>query len=1262
MSKINRGLALLMAAAMLTGMVNLGGVQVGAAQARQVESLDRGLVVSGAASGVLVSWRYLGTDSADTVFKLYRGSQLVYTSGEGMATCYNDVSGSTGDSYTLQVCRADGTVVKTEKTDYVLSYDKTAKGGYFDMQLDRPTDSRLGATYTPNDASVADLDGDGKYELIVKWDPNNSQDNSKDGATSNVIVDAYTIESGDATRLWRIDLGQNIRAGAHYTQFIAYDLDGDGCGEIVCKTAPGSKDGTGAYVSKASTVSAIKNASDNEKAYANSTGRVLDGSEYLTLFDGKTGKALDTIYYEPARGTVSDWGDAYGNRVDRFLAGVAYLNGTTPSVVMCRGYYTRTVLAAYDVVNKRLSKRWLFDSNSNKDYAGQGNHNLVAADADGDGYDEIIYGSMTIDHNGKGLYSTGLQHGDAIHVGDLVPERSGLEVYQVLEETYGASLRDAKTGKSIQRWNATSDTGRGVADNIIAGNSGAEFCSSADGVIYNSSGTKVADWSAVTKWGQNSLVYWDGDLEREVLDRTMIDDYPNGRLFTGQNVTYNNGSKSNVCITADIFGDWREELVAPLSDGSGVRVYATPYTTDYRIYTLMHNTQYRCGVAAENVGYNQPPHVDYWLGTGSALPSQPSVYAAAEQAVEYKAVLRGDDAAEGDYTQPFVVDSCFKMVASAEGNIVVAQDSKQVGEETINKRINLKVKGSPTASAIEITAEEAGDLYVGVLSGNSSAARNLSVCDSSNTRIALLDAPVSGTENVELQKVTLPSSGKYYIYSGAGSVYIYFIGSTARLSKYAEQTTVTTEKQTETTTKQTETTTKNVEQTTEATTTKPVSGGKSHSFGNGISSDYFAITGSLSTNYGAVSYNGQTISQCLKIESKTTIDFASDTDETLTLVFNADSSGKNIKVDDVTYTVPADGVLTVAVSKGAHTVKKGSGSSYLFYMNVGGGGQSDTTKATTETTTEATTKATTTQTTTVATTEATTQTTTVATTQTTTVTTTETTTAATTEPTTETTTEAAPEGVKVYAKDGYSFDGLSGNLTSDSSYGGAYVLVTGNAAAEGNNYVSLTGDGYAYVADKDTAATTILVMPVQTKGNRLTFNCSFKLPTTNNNWSFLQLHGVKKDGTASEIAGIRTSGGAYCLRTMGDNASLVTTGVATEANKDVSCEITVDMVNSKAYLTIGSSTVSGDVDCGGVGELRYFTATGERNLYAGKTSWSALLLGDADGNGLLERADGASILKNISDVKSVENSALADVNCDGKIDFKDCITVLSLIQ
>lgn len=1068
--RLARGIAAATATFMLiAGCVPINFVQeVNAASARAVENLSRGLTVTPLAQGTLVNWRYLGTDAEGTVFKLYRDNTLIYTSSGNMATCYKDTSGNVNSNYSVQVFKNGETVPsETAKVEYKLNYEapvnRIASGGYMTMQLDVPKDTRLDATYTPNDASVADIDGDGQYELIIKWDPSNSHDNMAGYVTSNVYIDAYEFEEGDAKKLWRIDLGENIRAGAHYTQFMVYDLDGDGKAEVVCKTAPGSKDGKGNYVNKASSVSAIKNANDNTTSYVgvdDLVGMIVSGSEYLTLFDGESGKALDTIYYEPGRGDkstwTSTWGDNWGNRMDRYLATIAYLNGKTPSVVMCRGYYGRSTLCAYNVENKRLVKQWLFDSKTaDNAYSGQGNHNLATADVDGDGYDEIVYGSMTVDHNGKGLYTTGLKHGDALHVGDFIPSRDGLEVYQVHEETGGASLRDAKDGKIIKRWNADGDTGRGVADNIVAGNNSAECSNISDNRVYDGNGNDLMPWSDIFgKWSQNSLIYWDGDLEREVLDRAMINGYPEGRIFNGQDVTHNNSSKANMCITADIFGDWREEIVAPLADGSGVKVYSTPFDTDYRVYTLMHNTQYRCGVAAENVAYNQPPHVSYFMGTDYALPSQPNVYAV------------GDSG----------------------------------GEEIV--------------------------------------------------------------------------------------------------------------------------------------TPSPIVSGYTHNFGDGVESDYYDITGNLSTSCGNVEYIGTTIKQCLKMESKTAVSFTAAAKGDFTMVFNTDSVGKSVKIDGTSYKIPTSGVLTVPLGAGSHTLTKDSTGVYLYYISFGSG------DATTESTTETTTKATSTTTTT-----------------TTTATTTTATTTA-TEATTETTTATNIEYATVnFVNNKYDFASPTGELTYDSSYGGAYCSVTATKDG-GVNRVTFNGNGMAYLEDSDKSATTNLILPLADNGNKITVSGSFKLPAVYGNWSLLQIYGKNKAGNNAEIVAIRTNGDTYNLRTRADNTILADTKVTATANTEVGYTIVIDKVNDKAYLTINNSTASVDIDCASVSEIRFVTATAARNLYVGSIAVKYQLLGDADNNRIINRKDVAAIMKYISGASNKIDFTLSDYNCDKNVDLKDCIAIL----
>lgn len=320
----------------------------------------------------------------------------------------------------------------------------------------------------------------------MKWDPSNSKDNSQAGYTGNVYLDAYKI---DGTFLWRIDLEVNIRAGAYYTQFMVYDLDGDGTAEIACKTAPRTIDGKGNYVLLAG--------DDPTADYRNANGYILEGPEYLTVFSGRDGSALATVPYNPPQSDISSWGDNYGNRVDRFLAAVAYLDGQRPSLVMCRGYYTRVTLAAYDFRDGSLTERWFYDSGTIDGIGGygQGNHNLSVADIYGDGKDEIIYGACAIDDDGTLMYSTGLGHGDTIHVSDLIPDRPGLEVFCVHKEDhalYGTEIHDAATGEILWEVYAEDDVGRGIAADVDAGYRGYEMWSSQSNVVYNVNGNGIS--------------------------------------------------------------------------------------------------------------------------------------------------------------------------------------------------------------------------------------------------------------------------------------------------------------------------------------------------------------------------------------------------------------------------------------------------------------------------------------------------------------------------------------------------------------------------------------------------------------------------------------------------------------------------------------------------------------------------------------------------------------------------------------------------
>ena len=589
---------------------------------KQVERLDRALAAVNTGNGMLVSWRSLGTDPADTTFKLFRDGSLIKTVAANEATTYLDNAGNPNSKYTLETY-INGTRSEVSELTAVIG------GEYMELKLNKPSPMTMpdgsGCDYSASDCSTGDVDGDGQLEIIVKWDPSNAKDNSQSGYTGNVYLDCYKL---DGRQLWRIDLGRNIRAGAHYTQFMVYDFDGDGKAEMICKTADGTVDGTG------------KTIGDGSKDYRNQNGYILSGPEYMTVFNGLTGAAMDTINYNPPRGNTikQTWGDDYGNRVDRFLATVAYLDGKKPSAVMCRGYYTRATLAAYDWDGSKLTQRWFFDSydggtdkrgKPNSDYSGQGNHNLTSADVDGDGCDEIIYGSCTIDHDGRGLYSMKLGHGDAIHVSDFIPSRPGLEVWMCHEVSpFGCTLSDAATGEIIMRYTADKDTGRCGAGNIIAGNDSAEFWGARSGSLFNGAGNEIGSSSGLAV---NFVIQWDGDLETELLDGSVITEYTAGgvkKLLAPQGVLACNGTKNTPNLTADLFGDWREELVLHTEDSSALRIYSTTHNTDIRLFTFMHDIQYRTSVAAENTAYNQPPHTSFFLGTGYKLPAYPNVYTA----------------------------------------------------------------------------------------------------------------------------------------------------------------------------------------------------------------------------------------------------------------------------------------------------------------------------------------------------------------------------------------------------------------------------------------------------------------------------------------------------------------------------------------------------------------------------------------------------------------------------------------------------------
>lgn len=635
------------------------------ASAQQVaERLGRAPVAVTTNTGILVSWRSLASDTENTTFTVKRGKRVI---AKNLSSVTNilDAKGRKSDIYTITA---------TEGGRLAETFSVTPWPSIFTtIDLQRPPQQKAAdgtlAFYQPEDISVGDLDGDGNYELVLKWGASNQRDNGHQGYSSPCILDAYRL---DGTLMWRVNLGLNIRSGAHYTQFLVYDFDGDGKAEMICKTAPGSIDGQGRYVSEAGTEENVRMA-DNTAVHVNPNGHVTGGEEFLTVFNGETGAAMHTVFYSPSRGAedfphsaceydFSAWGDHNYNRGNRHNAAVAYLDGTDhlPSAIMQRGYYTRCYLWAVDWDGHRLSTRWLHKGTDKDAWSvavphdgsndgaaifcgaggssyGQGVHSISIADVDGDGRDEICTGAATIDHDGRLLCSTGMGHGDAIHLADLCLERPGYEVMMPHEEKpYGYDVHDAATGEIICNATGNEDNGRGLAANFIPSHQGSEFWSAADHHVRScSTGEVLLDNCPDI----NYRIYWTGDPYDQTFDGrfsysrrrsmprichydtrtgtigTVIDLAPYGGPSTS------NGTKSTPCLQADILGDWREELFMyrnigePQSGKYQLMIFSTPEPTVYKVPCLMQDHVYRMGVAWQNSSYNQPPHLGYDLPT-----------------------------------------------------------------------------------------------------------------------------------------------------------------------------------------------------------------------------------------------------------------------------------------------------------------------------------------------------------------------------------------------------------------------------------------------------------------------------------------------------------------------------------------------------------------------------------------------------------------------------------------------------------------------
>lgn len=650
---------------------------------RQMEKLDRGLIAIKTDGGVYLSWRLF--DSEDNIFgsadknvsfNVYRDGKKI----SEVATKTNYVDSTVGTNYSVAPVMNG---VEGDKCDAVTVNENS----YFDIPLSKPDDETIYdpsgnelATYSffPADCSTGDVDGDGEYEIIVKWTSSEHDVGSPgDPAYSGTVhLAAYKL---DGTKLWKndIELGKNVYSSAHTLQFLVYDFDGDGKSEVICQTSLGSKDGQGKYVSNAAqTDEEIKAITDKENStadYRSSSGVITKGEEFLTVFNGETGAAMDTISLPTTRGSENgvDYGDDFGNRSNRFVSDIAYLDGEKPYAIYLRGYYfgrngkQRTSIAGISWDGTALSPTYRFDTQKGQEgyydgayqYVGNGNHNCTVADVDNDGKDEFITGALCMEVNDdnefRPKWCTYLQHGDALHIGNYDPTHTGFEFFTVHEDSgtnslsgnditldFGMSVIDAETGNIMFHEGASADTGRGVMANVGAGGY-YQIWSAKNSARQSNGGTDFTTATSLTGRNTPSMnfrIFWDGDLYDNLLDGANITDW-NGRnmsnIFSARNYdcVSINGTKANPSLQADLFGDWREEVVYPTSDGTALRVFSTTDTTDYKIKTLMQDPVYRSGVAAEQTAYNQPPHVGFYMGkevfdtrtlTSIAVTTQPT--------------------------------------------------------------------------------------------------------------------------------------------------------------------------------------------------------------------------------------------------------------------------------------------------------------------------------------------------------------------------------------------------------------------------------------------------------------------------------------------------------------------------------------------------------------------------------------------------------------------------------------------------------------
>lgn len=576
---------------------------------RRMERLDRGVIAVRSGSSNYIGWRLFGTDTAEIAFNVYRGGTRINGVPVTASTNYVDTEGSLSDVYSVRPV-LNGQEQGGSESAAVLA------APYYNIPVGQvPGDSDW--SYEINDGAVGDLDGDGNYELVIKrfsgdyWE--------------FPVIEGYRL---DGTFLWRINLGPNHLVKEEINPLV-YDFDGDGRAEVALRTCEGMTDGIGT-----TTGDTDGNGVTDYRIYGADDGFIDAGPEFLSIFDGLTGVELARTEYIP-RVSLTQWGDTYGHRANKFHMVAAYLDGHRPSLVICRGIYGLTKMEGWNYRDGKLYKLWHFNSEDWPGFGGQGNHNLSVGDVDSDGKDEIVYGGMCVDHDGTGLYSTEQGHGDAMHLSDMDPDRPGLEVWRCVETAVtGAAFTNAATGEILFEYDNGADVGRACAGDIDPRYRGYEMWGSTNCPMYTSQGAVIGPSSLP----MNFMIWWDGDLLRETLDHAGLTgawygrigkwDYVNGRedtLLAAAGTLSNNWTKGTPVLSGDILGDWREEALWRSDDNRSVRIYTTTIPTSHRIYTLMHDPQYRLAIAWQCCGYNQPPHPGFYLGDGMAPAPQPYI-------------------------------------------------------------------------------------------------------------------------------------------------------------------------------------------------------------------------------------------------------------------------------------------------------------------------------------------------------------------------------------------------------------------------------------------------------------------------------------------------------------------------------------------------------------------------------------------------------------------------------------------------------------